>query len=313
MSIWAITSYFNPEKYKIKYENYLLFREKIRENNIPLLTVECSFTEDFELDDLSDIIKIKSKDVMWLKEQLLNIALNHLPRDCDKFVWLDCDIYFENENWAKEINNLLNSKPILQPFSTAYRLPCGHREFSNAGEYWNSFASVYARVPNLFFNGNFDSHGHSGFVWAARREIFSEHGLYDACIIGSGDHAMSHAFAGDWASPCIKRIFGGNKFHILHFQNWAKKVYPKIKAKIGYLEGSIYHLWHGETENRKYVSRNKMLANLGFEPDKDIYKNSNGLYEWTGNKPELKKFCKDYFAGRKEDSVYDIRLDQKII
>ncbi|MGA2775018.1 MAG: hypothetical protein ABSE81_03020 [Candidatus Omnitrophota bacterium] len=35
---------------------------------------------------------------MW---QSLNIGLKHLPPECDKLTWLDCDIIFKNDHWIE--------------------------------------------------------------------------------------------------------------------------------------------------------------------------------------------------------------------
>ncbi|MDX1958236.1 MAG: hypothetical protein SFU98_06665 [Leptospiraceae bacterium] len=301
MSFYAITSYFNPENYQVKRENFFYFHNSLKENSVPLVTVECSFDQNSTLGEIDNHILVQANSVMWFKEQLLNIGIKNLPKDCTHFAWLDCDLFFENSNWASEAVKLLKEKPIIQLFSKAFRLEKGTTTITEKAESWTSFAFEYNHDPHCFFKGNFDLHGHSGFAWAARREIFSENELYPACVIGSGDHAMAHAFVGDWSSPCINRVFGNNKIHILHFQDWARKLYPKVKAKIGFLDGSIYHLWHGDPINRKYVERNKMLANLQFNPYKDIIKNKTGLYDWILSRPELEKFCKEYFIGRKED------------
>ncbi|MCB1179845.1 MAG: hypothetical protein KDK36_19875, partial [Leptospiraceae bacterium] len=72
-------------------------------------------------------------------------------------------------------------------------------------------------------------------------------------------------------------------------------------GKISYLPGIILHLWHGETENRKYVSRNKKLYEFKFNPYKDIKLGKNGLWEWNSRKKNMHEWIKNYFFQRKED------------
>ena len=147
----------------------------------------------------------------------------------------------------------------------------------------------------------FDRHGHTGFAWAARSGLVKEHGLYDGNIAGSGDHVMSHVFAGDWESKCIRRMMSGNRVHRRHLAEWAAKIYRSVRGKIGYVEGNIYHLWHGETHNRKYVLRNRELAELNFNPYEDIKIAESGLWEWATDRPELQTWARKYFGLRKED------------
>ena len=45
-TFWAITCYFNPVGYRRRLENYHLFRQRL---NVPLVTVELSFDERFQL------------------------------------------------------------------------------------------------------------------------------------------------------------------------------------------------------------------------------------------------------------------------
>jgi hypothetical protein len=299
--LWAITSYYNPASYQRKLQNYRLFKTKLEEQGIPLLTIEVSYDGKFDLDHQENTIFLNGKSILWQKERILNLSENYLPNDCDRVVWLDCDILFESSGWAKATSHLLDEFPLVQPFSEVIRLPIDHTWYQKEGEKWNSFAYIYQSKPQECLFGDFDRHGHSGFAWAARREILNV-GLYDACIIGSGDHVMSHAFVGDWDSPCIYRVLGRKGNHLRHFLDWSKRIYPLIRGKVGCLPGRIFHLWHGETVNRKYVSRNKKLYELGFDPYKDIKIGKNGLWEWNSPKEEMHKWMIDYFQERQEDT-----------
>ena len=73
--MWAMTSYINPMRYKRRFTNYKMFREKL---GIPLVTVELSFDGHFELTDKdADIlIQISGGAVLWQQNRLLNVALN---------------------------------------------------------------------------------------------------------------------------------------------------------------------------------------------------------------------------------------------
>src|SRR5215203_77291 len=121
--LWAITSYFNPMRYKRKLANYRLFREHLP---LPLITVELSFgANDFDLreGEADILIQLRGGDVLWQKERLLNVALRALPSECTKVVWLDCDVVFGGGGWAEEVSGLLDEFPLVQAFSRIHHLP----------------------------------------------------------------------------------------------------------------------------------------------------------------------------------------------
>jgi hypothetical protein len=300
--LWIISSFFNANGYRTKLQNYERFIRTIDLSGLNWLVVECAFGDmPFALPESPSLIRVTTRDIMWQKERLLNIALSRLPPDCAKVAWLDCDVLFENSEWAVQASRMLDTYPVVQLFDKVIRLPRGHAAFSGEGDAWDSFASVYRDQPNRLLVGDFASHGHSGFGWAARREVLLEHGLYDACISGSGDHMMAHAFCGDWESPCIDRILGENNPHREHFSNWCRRVYKNVRARVGCVAGTLLHLWHGDIGNRRYVMRNRELAALDFNPYRDIQTNSEGCWAWASDNPALHRWAEGYYAGRKED------------
>src|SRR4051812_27505421 len=98
--LWAITSYFNPMGYRRRLANYKLFHARL---NVPLVAVELAYGPDFELNagDADVLVQLRSQDVLWQKERLLNLAMRSLPSGCRYVVWLDCDIIFEADDWSE--------------------------------------------------------------------------------------------------------------------------------------------------------------------------------------------------------------------
>src|SRR5262245_38284590 len=92
-ALWAITAYFNPARYARRLHNYRVFRRHL---SVPLLAVELAFDGDFELHerDAERLVQLRTRDVMWHKERLLNIALQRLPSTCDSVLWIDCDLVY---------------------------------------------------------------------------------------------------------------------------------------------------------------------------------------------------------------------------
>jgi hypothetical protein len=100
--LWAITSYFNPVGYRRRLQNYRLFRQRFP---VPLVTAELTFGDGFELsaDDADILVQLKSRDVLWQKERLLEIALQAVPASCRKVMWVDCDVVFEGDDWPDRV------------------------------------------------------------------------------------------------------------------------------------------------------------------------------------------------------------------
>ena len=120
--MWALTTYFNPVRYKRRLSNYRIFRSNL---HIPLVTVELSFDGQFELtkNDADVLIQLSGGAVLWQKERLLNIAINSFPSDVKNIAWLDCDIYLVRNDWVEEAERQLNEQyNIVQLFSKAIYL-----------------------------------------------------------------------------------------------------------------------------------------------------------------------------------------------
>jgi len=297
--LWLVTCYFNSSGFRTRRETYERFAHSIRGSGLNLLTVECAFGDaDFTLPPGPDSLRVCSRDLMWQKERLINLAVAALPASVRKIAWLDCDVLFSNPDWAIQTAALLDDFPIVQPFKTAIRLPRSHTSYRGLGEVWNGFAWVSEVLPDVFAK-DYAQHGHTGFGWAARRDLLDRHGLYDACISGSGDHLMAHAMRGDLFMECGP--FPTSPKLREHFHRWAKAFHADVSGQIGSTPGTLLHLWHGDTKDRRYIQRHAELVRLDFDPAADLRIGSNGLWEWAGDKLELHRWMRDYFEKRKED------------
>lgn len=298
----VITCYFNPNRYRSKLRNYRLFRESLKVSGIPCITMECHPPgECSDLAEFDDVHTVISRHIMWQKERLLNLAIARLPKEWDVVAWLDCDVLFENRDWATQAVRQLNSHAVVQLFSHIVRLPRGETWGSQRGKCWNGFAASVGKGPDHLVTGRVTRHGFTGFAWAAHREILSQHGLYDSCIAGGGDHVMAHAFAGDWSSDCVDRTLGGSTPRQMHFANWARDINQSIRARMSHVPGTIFHLWHGDIVDRQYHSRHRALALQDFDPFTDLRTGEGGCWEWASDKPALHLWAAQYFADRKED------------
>lgn len=297
-----VTCHFNPLRFLTKLANYRAFREPIDRSGLSLFVLEQAGPDArFELPHGTRLTRCAGGDPLWQKERLLNVVIESLPARYDKIAWIDADLLFTNPYWAVDASALLENYRVVQLFETAIRLPPKTRSYVRDGEVHESFAAVYAKSPNAALAGRYDRHGHSGFAWAARRDALPL-GLYDACIAGSGDHAMAHAFIGDWDSGCMERTFGRDGAMMEHFRAWAGQTYERVRARVGVVPGTVLHLWHGDMVNRRYADRNSELLAMGFDPFEDVEIDGSGCWRWRRRRDELAAWTRRYFENRREDS-----------
>ncbi|MEJ2237507.1 MAG: hypothetical protein P8X82_04355 [Gemmatimonadales bacterium] len=303
--MWAITSYFNPASYRRKYENYLAFRRALE---VPLVAVELVYGTDPELseNDAEILIQISGRDVLWQKERLLNVALEAVPSSATSVAWLDCDVLFERPDWAALTDESLKHHVLVQPFSEVFEMPmggdsrtsaydrkmavhCGTAIAKRLGEDLSG-TSIFELGPSI---------RSSGLAWAARREVLDTVGFYDSCILGGGDRALVAAAVGDFDSPA--QHWQWNPRQVAHFREWAECFFTAVQGRIGFVEGPLIHLWHGDPEERRYRQRLLDLAAFDFDPFIDIAIGEGGCWRWNTPKEELRSYAARYFEERRED------------
>lgn len=305
--LWGITSFFNPAGYKSRIANYRMFRSRL---NVPLLAVELSFSGGFELrsTDAELLIQISGGDVMWQKERLLNIALAALPRECDIVAWLDCDVIFASDDWPERARDALKSFAIVQLYSERCNLAAGAVDDSAGSSSIEMIVpgSAYKFVTGTLQAEDLCSPGSllqkrctNGLAWASSRHLMETHGFYDARIIGSGDKSIACAAIG-------KREYAEqagflNSRQREHYRAWADLFFADTGGNVGYVEGRVFHLWHGDARDRQYEQRHLNLTRFEFDPYLDIALDSNCVWRWNSDKPELHEFMRRYFESRNED------------
>lgn len=300
----VITTYFNPCGYASRRRNYDLFIQGLRKDGVTCLTVECAFgDEPFELPDTLDVIKVRSKTLLWQKERLLNLAASWLPSSCKYVAWLDCDILFDNQNWGSDLIKVLEEYQVAQVWESCIRLEKGDI-VGEKPDVSYSFAKVMGMIPQTLDAGRYDLHGHTGYGWAMRREIFDKVGLYESAISGSSDHFMSHAIYND-CNFCVLNALKNDQRQIDHLKEWSAKFYSMVQGSLGVVPGQIRHLWHGDAVDRRYFLRMHEITDLGYDPYTDLHVEPGKPLEWAPglDKPGLKEYFENYFKSRREDGV----------
>ncbi len=237
-------------------------------------------------------MKIQTKDHIWLKENLINIASKSLPENWKYIGWIDADIAFLNDNWVQDTIAELQTFDIVQMFHTCVNLG-PHGESIKIDK---SFGYMHERSGTPYSKTDKYGFWHPGYAWACTKKAWEQmHGLIDWAILGSGDRHMALAWIGhvDWSSP--GNVHPNYMMMLKEYQNLCKNL------KVGYVDGTILHFWHGRFEDRKYKERWLILTKHQFDPLKDIKMSSTGLVQLTESGKRMDRELKEYFVGRRED------------
>ncbi|MDP7247609.1 MAG: hypothetical protein QF741_03225 [Candidatus Peribacteraceae bacterium] len=288
-----VTTYFNFAGYSTLLNNYKIFADEIRSQGLDLWTVEIAFGDkEFDLNKDNRTLQIRTEDVMWHKERALNVLIKTLPKEYDTIAWLDADVIFENRKWAEEASELLKHCKIIQCFSNVHCYQEGNMDLTK-----NTHIGYSLKKNNL--NKYSTETSHPGFAWAGRRDFLERHMLYDSHVLGANDFLMALAFYGNFKHAYAQENLNGPLRN--DYLKWAKKVFVEINKNVGFIEGDIYHLWHGKIANRQYLKRDAYIFDYNFDPEKDIKIGKNGLYHWSSNKPRMHQAVQQYFADRNDD------------
>ena len=305
-----ISCYYNTEKNPYRLDAFRKFYDSIKHLNHYI--VECVIGDaEPELPVEPGIHIVRTQDVLWHKEALLNNIVADLPKEYKYVFWVDADIIFTNQNWMKEAVEKLQINSLVQLFEYCVHLDQGEDSPSFNMEtakslasvpdkrnpaVWKSFASNWAQEKPEAKSENYDVHGHVGFAWGARRAVLDLCPLYDKALVGGADHIIAHAAVGQIPCSCITNSFTAD---IDAVNEWSKDFYQTVKGRLNYVSGDVYHIWHGDVAKREYLKRIKEFTPMA----KTITeKDENGLY--TTNDPTAKVYVKDYLSRREDTKNY---------
>lgn len=296
-----VSCFFNPQNSPYRIKAFNMWYESIKHLNHSI--IECVIGDsEPQLEESENIKRVYTKNLLWHKETLLNKTISELPKKYKYVFWVDADVLFTNNNWLVDGVKELQSKNIIQPFEYCVHLEKDETEpsfsmkklngdnlpNSTNSKVWRSFCANYA-TTKLWRDENYNAHGHVGFAWAARREVLDKTPLYDKALIGGADHIIAHAAAGQIGHKCIAKSFTDN---IDEISQWSEEFFKSVRGKIGYVKGDLYHIWHGDINNRQYLKRIQDFTSKS----KDIVnRDENGLFI-TNNEDDT--YMKNYFKQR---------------
>jgi hypothetical protein len=274
--------YFNSTKSKRLLMNYLYTIEKLKIANIPVFTLEMYETTP----EIKDAFHYKTDFILFQKERLCYLLEKHIPKKYTKLLFMDSDILFENNNWYNELSKKLDSFNIVQPFSNALWLDVTYTKI------------VKKRIPFIFYKtfGKLNFKGglggyHPGFAWGFQRDWYNKIGFFVYAILGDGD------------TISLTTIFNYPFSPKPYLQDSLLEYKNKIKNPTStcFLQGTVYHLWHGDSKKRQYTERRQIFSSI--KDIRDVITiDSNGLFALKDD-PELKRKIKRYFQNRDDDGI----------
>lgn len=293
-----ITCHFNFAGYDRPVQNLWRFIRQMEVSKLPVFGIEAALeNHKFETEGLNGWkqVRISNRGMLFQKEALLNAAERLVPREFSKIAWIDADVWFENPNWFEQTEKALDVVPVVQPFHRAvWQGKRGEIELER-----ESCAYLVATGNERVFR---DFHfGHCGFAWAVRREFFREAGgIFDLAPTGSGDVFTG---AGLLNVPLDARQLVGVGMSAIaqneqfRYRNQASHW---SGGKCGFVEGRVFHEWHGTRKDRQYSERHGHIKN--FDPHRHLRRVLNTWLEWTPAAPrDMVDGIASYFAARKED------------
>ena len=295
----------NPLRWQAPDRIYKDWAEHMLDSGVTLHVIECQYGDRPFTCALPhvDHIGVRAKTMVWSKENLLRIGMARHP-EAHKLLWCDTDVFFRRPSWVEDASAALDLYDWIQPWDTCYDLGPNDEHLA----VHRSFCSLYHRGAPVAPNGRpwWKSDGgpyeyaHSGYCHGATRQALEwVGGLFEVGGMGSGDYHMALGLVGQ----IDKSVIGGASANYMrHLHIWQDRAVRHINRNIGYTHGTIEHRWHGRKSDRGYLSRWEMFLRHGFDPDIDLKRNTYGIFEWAGNKPELRREFDLYLRSRAEDA-----------
>lgn len=328
---YVITCVSNSRRFRSRNHLYRRFAKHMEESGVKLYTVELAYGErpfEITLDNYGHELRLRTREELWHKENMLNYALSCLPNDWKYVAWVDADVTFMRPDWAHETVQLLQHYDWLQMFSVALDIgphPTYEPIGSNYGFmycYQNQLENK--QIPPLMVDGklNKDRYNpsipyykgagskvfwHPGYAWAARRDAISRAGGFlDTGILGAGDHHMALGMIGMARDGMPPNVSEGYLNSVLR---WQDRCLNYTRKNVGYMPGTIHHAWHGSKTHRKYWDRWKILTENGFDPYHDVTRDHQGILQLVDHRDDrsirLRDQVRAYFNQRNEDCIYN--------
>ena len=299
--LYVILPYFNYVGWDNRAENTIRFIQEnihLQSDGVKFVLMEGIYKNKHQLNhvpkDIYKHMQLHVEHPIWIKENLINLAIQQLPEDWQYVAWIDADIFFTNTNWHHDARRLLNTHNMLQLFTSVVNVD---------------------KQSNLIENPCFAQHGiaysgslqwdHPGHAWAMHRSLHDKIGmLFDKCIVGGADTfiaalGLAHGDANSKVFEYMQNLKIAEPF-----LKYLVEYVSKFKdATVSYVNGTILHYYHGDVRKRKYVERQQILAHVKYDPAVHITYDAQGVLMINADAAHAKILIKNimhYFESRRE-------------
>lgn len=306
----VITAITNPVRYRSRWNLYREFAKRVEDAGATLWTAEAAFGErphEITFNDRERHLQLRTPAEVWHKENLQNLLVQRLPHDWKYVACVDADTFFARPDWAVETIHQLQHHAVVQMWSECVDLSPSYGIVSDAsgGERLPGMVAQHHR-GHRWGKQPYGKHpGHCGYAWAYRRDAWDTFGgLVDFSVCGANDHHMARALLGDDILNTVHSASSpGLKAALSH---WGKRA-RAVRRNVGFVDGLIFHHWHGPKVNRRYTDRWQILVESQFDPATDLKRDWQGVYQLVDDGSDrlvkLRDDLRAYFRQRNEDSI----------
>ncbi len=300
--LYVVTMVSNPIRFASRYKLFAEFKERVeKETGAEFFFTEVAFGDrpfSFAERNNYNHIQVRTFFELWHKENCLNLAIQQLPDDWEYVAWIDADVMFTRADWVQETIEQLQHYMVVQMFSHATDLTSRYEPIRTQ----TGFVYDWYHNPESVERGGYATFSHPGYAWAARREALDAvGGLIDFAILGSADRHMACALIGKADYSFHADVTQAYKDAVLA---WEDRAVTNLKMDVGYVSGTLLHHYHGPKAKRGYNDRWKILVDNKFDPCKDIFRDSQGLWQLSDKAIKLRDGIRRYFRSRDEDNLY---------
>lgn len=314
--LYVVCPVINAQRFRTRWKHYQDFEKHVAEAGAILYTIEVAFGDrDFVVTTPENPhhIQLRTHHELWLKERAINLAVQRLPA-CWKYVaWIDPDCTFVRHDWANETLHQLQHFPLVQMWSQLTDVSPNYEITQQLRSYMSvQLEGTTKPKPAGSYGqaiGQGQKFGSPGLAWAARREAWNQlSGIFDASILGAGDWYFAMVVTDELEARLSQRndLSDGFCRKLRTYQEHARRAQwegRRVVGNVGMVKGLTVHYWHGPRTNRGYGTRGEILKRHGYDPDRDLLVDSQGLYQLSDRKPQLRRDIQEYFSKRNEDAL----------
>lgn len=303
----VVTTLFNSARYRTRWKHYEDFAKMCSEQpSVKLLTVEVAFGERDHVVMDGNVLRLRTTHELWLKENGINVGVNHLPTDAKYIAWVDADVRFVRDDWANETLQRLQHYAVVQMWSQYQDFTADHELVGTAFSFMENYRRGYRvgqdQNENLCYPyGKKGYPGAPGLAWACRREAWDTFGgLLECTILGAGDWYMAHGLVGAVSDKMVNPA--NHPDYRRKIFEWQERALL-LRKNVGVVPGMACHRWHGPKVHRKYGSREAILIDTQYDATRHVYHDAQGLLQFSPFAPiELRDQVRSYMHERNEDA-----------